>query len=49
MLSSVHVGARAGYAWQLGSSFGASSDDGDLTLRNWHGPAIDLGLRWSLR
>lgn len=44
----MHIVARAGYAWQLGSSFGGSADDGDLVLRNWHGPTIDLGLRWSL-
>ena len=48
-LASAHVIARAGYGWQLGPSFGPSGDDGDLTLRNWHGPSLDLGLRWSLR
>lgn len=48
-LASVHLVARAGYGWQLGASFGGGGDDGDLTLRNWHGPSLDLGLRWSLR
>lgn len=47
-LARVHVIARAGYAWQVGSSFGGSADDGDLVLRDWHGPTLDLGLRWSL-
>ena len=44
----LHVVARAGYGWQLGSSFGGGGDDGDLTLSSWHGPTLDLGLRWSL-
>ena len=44
-LSSIHLVARAGYAWQLGGSFGG---DDDLTMRNWHGPTIDLGVRWRL-
>jgi hypothetical protein len=48
-LRRVHLVARAGYAWQLGSSFGGGGDDGDLSLSNWHGPTLDLGLRWSLR
>lgn len=47
-LPSVHFVARAGYAWEPFSSFGGGGDGGDLDIRNWHGPAIDLGLRWSL-
>ncbi len=47
-LARLHLLARVGYAWEPFASFGGDDTDGDLVIRDWHGPALDLGLRWSL-
>ncbi|HVV88563.1 MAG TPA: hypothetical protein VHE35_36215 [Kofleriaceae bacterium] len=48
-LGGAHLVARAGYAWEPFGSVGGDNGEGDLDISNWHGPAIDLGLRWRIR
>lgn len=43
----VHLFAKGGWVHQIGETRGGDRETGEITLRNWNGPAADLGIGWA--
>lgn len=43
----VHLFAKGGWLHQVGETKGGDRQTGEITLRDWNGPAADLGIGWA--